>query len=263
LLIWWKRRRQIREAKAKSYRSKNIAKRKKRLSPSQEPVDKEWHSEEREHHRIERRYWSLTAVLTFLAVAAASYTVALSKWTLDEARKATSEAHRQTNEAKRQADIAKETGEKQIRAYVVFDGASVEYSHKKNRIKFNFKNVGVTPAFIIDIIQSGTFVPFPFEKGSPPVRFSDYPLTSSLMYGTKKSYSVQAPGSEWSTSVVDDNLTAKTMLKKFSSGMAYLVVAAIYYRDVFGTIHSTKFCTITTVNTLPLGVACQEGNEAN
>jgi hypothetical protein len=245
------------------YRPKNIAKRKKRLSPFPESVDEGWHPEEREHHRVERRYWWLTAVLTFMAVAAATYTVVLSKWTLDETRKATVEANRQSNETKRQADIAKETGEKQIRAYVVFDGASIEEIRKKAVIKFKFKNSGITPAFIIDMMQSGAYVPFPFEKGRPPIRFSDYPLTTSLMYGSNRNYSVEAPGSEWTTSIVDSNLSAKTMLKKFSGGSAYLVVAVIYYRDVFGTIHSTKFCTITTINTFPGAIACQEGNEAN
>ncbi|CAJ0879349.1 hypothetical protein AMST5_03052 [freshwater sediment metagenome] len=254
--------RPISDTKTKPYRPNDIPERRIGVFPSDEPVKEGWHPEEREHHRVERRYWQTTAVLTFFAVAGAIATVLISNWTLEETRKATFEAHRQAEQAIRQANIASETEQKQLRAYIYVD--KVVYGMVSNgeiETKIFVKNGGLTPASHIEIINKNIFLPFPFTGGDVPVRFGDSPVSMRLFGNTKDSFSI-GPGGEkgfGDKAPIDRKMLENFERKKF----AHVFYGAVYYDDVFGSPHFSKYCFYFLSRKAENGMICKDGNESN
>jgi hypothetical protein len=254
--------RPIRETKTKAGRANDVSKSQIWRAPSEKTVDEGWHPEEREHYRQERWYWRLTAILTFIAVPAAFATVVITQWTLDETRRATFETRRQANEAEKQTEISRDTAARQLRAYVFVDKVEIKINNRTNiETEISIKNGGPTTARHIESVVDDTFIPFPFTSKGLPVKLADSPMSLRLFGGLKDSVSI-GPGGE-KTFTVEKSIYEKTLKMVEAKKFAHVFYGAIYYDDVFGRSHFSKYCYLFIGRHVKRGVACREGNDSD
>lgn len=263
-LKWRKAKPRPNDTKAESYRSSYEAQREKRLAPFHKTIQEGWHSDEREHHRIERGYWRLTTFLTFFAVAGAIATVIISNWTLKEAHKATNEARRQADEAALQVKISKDTEERQLRSYMIAERYDAKILTKGIINQYiQVRNGGQTPAYhVMAKIACGLF-DFPFKSGIPPYLFGDKPISYGVFTGATDVSSVFGPGQSIVSLYKLANFSNDDY-KKFQNRKKVMVISGvIYYDDIFGAQHHTKFCEYVTGGISNASTTCDKGNDAN
>ena len=126
---------------------------------------------------------------------------------------------------------AQESNERQLRAYVCVDGASISLVNvgEVPKITVKTKNVGQTPAY--GYCQQGqiTFGPFPFigtiEK---QIRFVDAPLRD-----------IGSGGEGGPTTNLERALTEQDIADIKDKKAAVFMYVAIFYRDVFGKERET------------------------
>jgi hypothetical protein len=165
--------------------------------------------------------------------------------------------NRRTEATEKAYDLAAETSRSQTRAYVGVIGVATQNAFEKNMAStLNYKNVGQTPALnlrtLIDAVitsSSGTDI-------KPP-----------------RSYSTSYSGDNEPTIALGGGIAASdpvnrtfrdTELEEFRAGSKlYIVWGVIYYSDVFGKNHYTRFCRYFKNGELGRWMLCQTGNDGN
>lgn len=166
-------------------------------------------------------------------------------------------ANRRAEATEKTLDLAAETSRSQLRAYVSVLGISTQNAFEKNMASsLNYKNVGQTPALGLRALTDAVMI----SASVPDVKPS-------------RTYSTSYGGDNESTAVLGGGIAAsdpvirtfkESELEEFRAGSKlYLVWGVIYYSDVFGKNHYTRFCRYFK-NVEPSHWAlCQTGNDSN
>ena len=154
-------------------------------------------------------------------------------------------------------DLAAETSRSQLRAYVSVLGIATQNAFEKNMASsLNYKNVGQTPALGLRTLSDAVIISSSGSDVKPPRLYStsyggDNEPTSALGGGT--------PASDPISRTFKD-----AELEEFRAGSkVYVVWGVIYYSDVFGKNHYTRFCRYFKNGELGRWMLCQTGNDSN
>jgi hypothetical protein len=167
-------------------------------------------------------------------------------------------ANRRAEAIEKTYDRAVEASRTQLRAYVSVLGISTQNGFEKSMFSsLNYKNVGQTPALGLRALTDVVIVAASGSDVKPP-----------RMYST--SYS----GDDETTIVLGEGITKsdpvsnrpfkEAELGEFRAGSTvYVVWGAIYYSDVFGKNHYTRFCRYYQKGEPGRWSPCQTGNDSD
>ena len=148
---------------------------------------------------------------------------------------------------------AEKTAERQLRAYVLVEGAKMTKDPIRNDgfgVAVTVKNFGQTPAH--DMTECADIWVGAFPLAEPlPEHIWNNPSISVLAPG---GYSIQIP--------THSELTGLMQKAIFNNNTAVYVYGEINYLDAFDQLHTTKFRLMSVGQGLALGLfrQCQEGN---
>jgi hypothetical protein len=166
-------------------------------------------------------------------------------------------ANRRAEATEKIYDLAAETSRSQLRAYVSVLGISTQNAFEKNMASsLNYKNVGQTPALGLRTLTDAVIISSSGSDVKPP-------RTYSTSYGVDNEPTIALGGGIAASDPV--NRTFKEgELEEFRAGTKlYVVWGAIYYSDVFGKNHYTRFCRYFKNGELSRWILCQTGNDSN
>jgi hypothetical protein len=166
-------------------------------------------------------------------------------------------ANRRAEATEKTYDLAAETSRSQLRAYVSVLGISTQNAFEKNMASsLNYKNVGQTPALGLRTLTDAVIISSSGSDVKPP-------RTYSTSYGVDNEPTIALGGGIAASDPV--NRTFKEgELEEFRAGTKlYVVWGAIYYSDVFGRNHYTRFCRYFKNGELSRWILCQTGNDSN
>jgi hypothetical protein len=167
-------------------------------------------------------------------------------------------ANRRAEATEKSYDLAVETSRNQLRAYVSFLGVQTQNAFEKSMAStLNYKNIGQTPAFGLVALTDAVIIPSSGSDVKSPRTFS-----TTYDGGSGEPTTVLGGGIAGSDPV---NRTFKeTELEEFRAGSkVYVVWGAIYYSDVFGKKHYTRFCRYFKNSDVSRWAPCQTGNDSN
>jgi hypothetical protein len=157
-------------------------------------------------------------------------------------------------------DLAAETSRNQLRAYVSLLAISTQNPFEKNMSSsFSYKNVGQTPALSLRTLSDAAVVSPQGSDVKPPRTFpASYDRDSDPTI-------VLGAGVDTSDSVNKGlALFKETELVEFRAGSKiYVVWGVIYYADVFGKAHYTRFCRYFKNDELNRWSLCKTDNDSN
>jgi hypothetical protein len=165
--------------------------------------------------------------------------------------------NRRAEAAEKVYDLAAETSRNQLRAYVSVLGIATQNAFEKNMASsLNYKNVGQTPALGLRTLTDAVIVSASGADVKPP-------RTYSTSYGGDNETTIALGGGTAASDPV--NKTFKDAeLEEFRAGSKlYVVWGVIYYSDVFGKNHYTRFCRYFKNGELGRWMLCQTGNDSN
>jgi hypothetical protein len=154
-------------------------------------------------------------------------------------------------------DLAAETSRSQLRAYVSVLGVATQNAFEKNMASsLNYKNVGQTPALGLRTVTDAVIISSSGSDVKPP-------RTYSTSYGGDNEPTIALGGGTAASDPV--NRTFKDAeLEEFRAGSKlYVVWGVIYYSDVFGKNHYTRFCRYFKNGELGRWMLCQTGNDSD
>jgi hypothetical protein len=166
-------------------------------------------------------------------------------------------ANRRAEATEKTYDLAAETSRSQLRAYVSVLGISTQNAFEKNMASsLNYKNVGQTPALGLRTLTDAVIISSSASDVKPP-------RTYSTSYGGDNEPTMALGGGIAASDPV--NRTFKEAeLEEFRAGSKlYVVWGAIYYSDVFGKNHYTRFCRYFKNGELGRWTLCQSGNDSD
>jgi hypothetical protein len=166
-------------------------------------------------------------------------------------------ANRRAEATEKALDLAAETARSQLRAYVSVLGISTQNAFEKNMTSsLNYKNVGQTPALKLRTLIDAVII-------SPSASDVNPPRTYSTSYGIDNEPTIALGGGVAGSDPV--NRTFKEAeLEEFRAGSKlYIVWGVIYYSDVFGKDHYSRFCRYFKNGELGRWILCQSGNDSN
>lgn len=132
-----------------------------------------------------------------------------------------------------QFENARRTSERQLRAYVMFDGPWFFDLEAKKRPGFHFgmKNYGPTPAFDVRLSAVATVDAYPRGDVEVRMNFTDGAGSTSTL----------GPSQDVQTrTIIDHDLTAAEMRQINSGQKALYLDAEIRYQDTFGFFRRTR-----------------------
>jgi hypothetical protein len=201
---------------------------------------KGWDDEERNHRAKERTYW--LALILIVAVGAVATTI-LAFWALIDgqsaavaSRQAATEAKRQADAAEQQIAITKSNQTRQLRAYIGFIPGGIENFGDKEKQVFRLirRNYGLTPAYSVSQSPAVQEVIPINGRIKRPFPLSVTTLTSSETIFPGMDSPLPAFGNPDSP---DDSA-----LVKIGKDYQTVIYGAVYYDDVFGERHYTRYC---------------------
>jgi hypothetical protein len=166
-------------------------------------------------------------------------------------------ANRRAEATEKAYDLAAETSRNQLRAYVSVLGISTQNAFEKNMASsLNYKNIGQTPALDLRTLTDAAIIPSSGLDVKPP---RTYPTS----FGGDNALTV-ALGGDIAASDPINRTFKDAELEEFRVGSKlYVVWGAIYYSDVFGKNHYTRFCRYFKNGELGHWTLCQTGNDSN
>ena len=167
-------------------------------------------------------------------------------------------ANRRAEATEKTYDLAAETSRSQLRAYVSVLGISTQNAFEKNMSSsLNYKNVGQTPALGLRIQTDVVIIPFSGSDVKPP-------RTYSTSYDGDIEATVALGGGIVASDPVNNRAFKEADLVEFRAGSKlYVVWGAIYYSDVFGKKHYTRFCRYFKSGEASRWAPCQTGNDSD
>jgi hypothetical protein len=166
-------------------------------------------------------------------------------------------ANRRAEATEKIYDLAAETSRSQLRAYVSVLGISTQNAFEKNMASsLNYKNVGQTPALGLRTLTDAAIISSSGSDVKPP-------RTYSTSYGVDNEPTIALGGGIAASDPVNRTFR-EGELEEFRAGTKlYVVWGAIYYSDVFGKNHYTRFCRYFKNGELSRWILCQTGNDSN
>ena len=166
-------------------------------------------------------------------------------------------ANRRAEATEKTYDLAAETSRSQLRAYVSVLGISTQNAFEKNMASsLNYKNVGQTPALGLRTLTDAAIISSSGSDVKPP-------RTYSTSYGGDNEPTI-ALGGDIAASDPVNRTFKEAELEEFRAGSKlYVVWGVIYYSDVFGKNHYTRFCRYFRNDELRRWTPCQTGNDGN
>jgi hypothetical protein len=168
-------------------------------------------------------------------------------------------ANRRAEATEKANDLAAETSRSQLRAYVGVLGISTQNPFEKNMSSsFTYKNVGQTPALGLRTLTDAVIISSSGSDVKPPRTYStsydgDNDLTIVLGGGIDASDPINR-GSPFK----------EAELVEFRAGSKlYVVWGVIYYADVFGKNHYTRFCRYFKNGEPNRWTLCKTDNDSN
>ncbi len=176
---------------------------------------------------------------------------------IEIARYAILAMNRRAEATEKSFDQTAEASRSQLRAYVSILGISTQNAFEKTMAStLNYKNIGQTPALGLRTLIDAAIIPSTASDVKPP---RVYPTS----YGGDNEAAVALGGGIAGSDPV--NKTFKdTELEEFRAGSKlYVVSGVIYYSDIFGQNHFTRFCRYFRNGELGRWMLCQTGNDSN
>lgn len=167
-------------------------------------------------------------------------------------------ANRRAEATEKANDLAAENSRSQLRAYVSVLGISTQNGFEKNMSSnFNYKNVGQTPALGLRILTDVVIIP---SSGSDVIPPRTYPTS----YDGDNEATVALGGGIVVSDPINNRAFKEADLVEFKAGSKlYVVWGAIYYSDVFGKKHYTRFCRYFKNGEASRWAPCQTGNDSD
>jgi hypothetical protein len=168
-------------------------------------------------------------------------------------------ANRQAEAIEKTNELAADASRNQLRAYVSLLAISTQNAFDRNMSSsFSYKNVGQTPAIGLRTLSDAKIV----------TSVSDVkpPRTYSNSYGGENiPTNVLGSGIDASDAINRELPAFKDVeLSEFRTGLKiYVVWGVIYYSDVFGKDHYTRFCRYFKNGELNRWMLCQTDNDSN
>jgi hypothetical protein len=166
-------------------------------------------------------------------------------------------ANRRAEAIEKTNDLAVEASRSQLRAYVSVLGIATQNAFEKNMASsLNYKNVGQTPALGLRTLTDAVIISSSGPDVKPP---RTYPASNR---GDNEPTIPLGGGIAASDPV---NRTFKEAeLEEFRAGSKlYVVWGVIYYSDVFGKDHYTRFCRYFRNGEAGHWTLCQAGNDSD
>ena len=154
-------------------------------------------------------------------------------------------------------DQTAEASRSQLRAYVSILGISTQNAFEKNMAStLNYKNIGQTPALGLRTLIDAAIIPSSGSDVKPPRAYS-------TSYGGDNEPAT-ALGGGIAASDPANKTFKDTELEEFRTGSKlYVVWGVIYYSDIYGQNHFTRFCRYFKNGELGRWMLCQTGNDSN
>lgn len=167
-------------------------------------------------------------------------------------------ANRRAEATEKTYDLAAETSRRQLRAYVSVLGISTQNAFEKNMSSsLNYKNVGQTPALGLRTLTDVVIIPSSGSDVKPP-------RTYSTSYDGDDEAGVALGGEIVASDPVNNRAFKEADLVEFRAGSKlYVVWGVIYYSDVFGKKHYTRFCRYFKNGEASRWSPCQTGNDSD
>jgi hypothetical protein len=166
-------------------------------------------------------------------------------------------ANRRAEATEKTIDLATETSRSQLRAYVSVVGISTQNAFEKNMASsLNYKNAGQTPAVGVRTVTDAMII----SSSGPDVKL---PRTYSTSYGGDNEPTSPLGGGIAASDPINKTFK-EAELEEFRAGnKTYVVWGVIYYSDVFGRNHYTRFCRYFRNGEASHWNLCQTGNDSN
>jgi hypothetical protein len=167
-------------------------------------------------------------------------------------------ANRRAEATEKTYDLAAETSRSQLRAYVSVLGISTQNGFEKSMSSsLNYKNVGQTPALGLRTLTDVVIISSSGSDVKPP-------RTYSTSYSGDNESTIALGGGIAASDPISNRAFKEAELEEFRAGSKlYVVWGAIYYSDVFGKNHYTRFCRFFKNGELSRWALCQTGNDSN
>jgi hypothetical protein len=167
-------------------------------------------------------------------------------------------ANRRAEATEKTYDLAAETSRSQLRAYVSVLGISTQNAFEKNMSSsLNYKNVGQTPALGLRTLTDVVIISSSGSDVKPP-------RTYSTSHDGDNEPTVALGGGIVASDPVNNRAFKEAELVEFRAGSKlYVVWGVIYYSDVFGKNHYTRFCRYFKNGEASRWALCQTGNDSN
>jgi hypothetical protein len=222
--------------------------------------------------RLERYIWCLMAATLVAVIFCAAWTAwsihELYNFALQQAKSVEDSieisrygilaANRRAEATEKTYDLAAETSRSQLRAYVSVLGISTQNAFEKNMSSsVNYKNVGQTPALGLRTLTDVVIIS-PSESDVKP------PRAYSTSYAGDSESTISLGGGIAASDPVNNRAFKVAELEEFRAGSKlYVVWGVIYYSDVFGRNHYTRFCRYFKNGEASRWTFCQAGNDSN
>jgi hypothetical protein len=166
-------------------------------------------------------------------------------------------ANRRAEATEKTYDLAAETSRSQLRAYVSFLGVSTQNAFEKNMASsLNYKNVGQTPALGLITLTDAAIISSSGSDVKPP-------RTYSTSYGGDNEPTIALGGGIAGSDPVNRTFKEAELDELRAGSKLYVVWGVIYYSDVFGKNHYTRFCRYFKIGEVSRWNLCQTGNDGN
>jgi hypothetical protein len=167
-------------------------------------------------------------------------------------------ANRRAEATEKTYDLAAETSRNQLRAYVSVLGISTQNGFEKNMSSsLNYKNVGQTAALGLRTLTDVVIISSSGSDVKPP-------RTYSTSYGGDNESTIALGGGIAASDPVSNRAFKEAELEEFRAGSKlYVVWGVIYYSDIFGKNHYTRFCRYFKNGEVSRWTLCQTGNDSN
>ncbi len=168
-------------------------------------------------------------------------------------------ANRRAEATEKANELAAETSRSQLRAYVNVLGISTQNAFEKNMSSsFTYKNVGQTPALGLRTLTDAVMISSSGSDVKPP-------RTYSTSYDSDNDPTIVLGGGIDASDPINRGSPFKEAeLVEFRAGSKlYVVWGVIYYADVFGKNHYTRFCRYFKNGEPNRWTLCKTDNDSN
>jgi hypothetical protein len=167
-------------------------------------------------------------------------------------------ANRRAEATEKTYNLAAENSRSQLRAYVSVLGISTQNAFEKDMSSsLNYKNVGQTPALGLRALTDVVIIPSSGSDVKPPRAYS-------TSYDGDNEATVALGAGIVASDPVNNRAFKEADLVEFRAGnKLYVVWGVIYYSDVFGKKHYTRFCRYFKNGEASRWAPCQTGNDSD